>query len=120
MTPEQRALARLEALRINDAMPERQAAYAYGIMTDVVKEYIQAVYGLSIRHLTDYECIERLRHSDLERALVEKLCRMFDDAAAIKFVQNPVAARTVQHDLQQIRDVIHATRVVQQSSTAVK
>jgi hypothetical protein len=119
-TPWQTALARLDAIRVNNAMPEKHAASIYAIMTDVLKEYIQGSYGLNVRHLTDYECIDYLRCSGLDRILVERLCTIFEDASAIKFAQHPAAAEVINGDLQHIRDFIHATRSARQSSAAIK
>lgn len=81
------ALRKLDAFRGNKYWaPEKQKAYYSGI-TDALREYIDARYGIDAPEMTTAEIFRDLRTSGLRADLYEDLKKLFETADLVKFAK---------------------------------
>lgn len=81
------ALRRLEGMRGNGMwIPEKQKAFYSGV-TDILREYIVARYGIQAVEMTTAEIFSRLAEKDVPSDLYDEIRRLFDRADFVKFAK---------------------------------
>lgn len=81
------ALRKLEHFRGSKFwVPEKQKVYYSGI-TDTLREYIAARFGIDAMEMTTAEIFKDLRHSDVPADLYEEVKTLFETADFVKFAK---------------------------------
>ena len=105
------ALSKLAAISADEALSDQKLRDTYAFMTEIIKEYIENRFALSLRHLTDCEVNEILIHADLEGISKKEMAHLFQVASGIKFSPTGASAASLKKDVGDVRAFIEATRV---------
>ncbi len=82
-----RALRKLDAFRSNKFWaPDRQKAFYSGV-TDALREYIAARYGVGALEMTTAEIFEGLKGTDVPEGLYREMKELFERADFVKFAK---------------------------------
>ena len=85
--PHIRALRRLDKLRGEKYWKPEQQKYFYSGVTDALREYIAARYGVGALEMTTAEIFEDLKGSDIPKDLYEEMKELFERADFVKFAK---------------------------------
>lgn len=85
--PHIRALRQLDKLRGEKYWKPEQQKFFYSGVTDALREYIAARYGVGAMEMTTAEIFEDLKGSDIPKDLYEEMKELFERADFVKFAK---------------------------------
>lgn len=113
--PHRQAMEALEALRgTNDGTPESEKNY-FMHLTDILRAYIQARFGINAREMTTHEILDRL-NGQSDPAVQHELQEILSTADLVKFARH--YAGTAESDRALLRSADYV-RTTQQPETAL-
>ena len=105
---EQRIRQQLIALK--NSAPE-DASRFYSVLTNLAKEYISQMYGVSVQGLTDDEVLQLLKTSaSLPKAVIDEAMKIFEGTAIVKFARGTALQDAMNKALESMYRILEQTK----------
>ena len=111
LSASQKALHALVMLAKKEITSRADAQAAYFSLTDILKCFFQACYGLPFESMTDQEMVASLRAIGADQTIIEAMDDLVNSSLSVKYAQEDA----LQKDLR--RHIQRATTVVQRIAT---
>lgn len=105
---EQRVRQQLTTLK--NLAPEDATAF-YSTLTNLAKEYISQMYGVSAQGLTDDEVVQLLKTSAaLPKAVIDEAMKIFEGTAIVKFARGTALKDAMNGALESMYAILEQTK----------
>lgn len=109
LSPAQKALRALEALKKKNIQTRQDAQEAYFMITDILKCFFQVHYNIPFESMTDLEMVESLKKTDFPTEYISSLSDMIEASRGIKYAQEAALQQDVSRDI--ARSIAVITRI---------
>jgi hypothetical protein len=104
------ALGRIETLLRSDLWPSARYKAFYSALTEILRNYLDARFGLDVEFLTTRELLKTLKRAPAFKADLAQVAGLQESADLVKFARQTPTAAQRDADVCRLKDIIEATK----------